>query len=148
MTLIEVLAGLLVLGTLLAAVTIARGRFLTQWADADRRLLVTRAADNLLAHWLADSSHNVPLAGQGSLDGAPGYDWRTIILRDPVSATLGAMTVRLEVFDHRPFYSGDSRSSLTSDAPVLAVDFLVHKPPKIQAAPVPASGANGLRGMR
>ena len=147
MTLIEVLAGLVVLGTLLAAVSIARGRFLTQWADADRRLVVTHSADILLAHWLTDPIRNVPLAGSGPLDDAPGYDWRTVVLTDPASARIGAMTVRLEVFDHRPTNTGGSMSRRMFDLPVLAVDFLVHKMPKVQQ-PVPASGINGPKGAR
>ena len=38
MTLIEVLAGLAILGAVLASLSIARGRLLRQWADADKKL--------------------------------------------------------------------------------------------------------------
>src|SRR4051812_22492085 len=81
-TLIEVLAGLVVLGTLLAAVAIARGRFLRQWADADRRIVVTQAADRLLAQWFSGPAPSVPVHGDGSLEALPGCEWRTSVLQD------------------------------------------------------------------
>ena len=148
MTLIEVLAGLVVLGTLLVAVSIARGRFLTQWADADKKLVAIHSADLLLAHWLTDPIRNVPLSGAGPLAGAPGFYWRTVVLPDPASAKLGALTVRLEVFDHRPSSIGGSMNLERSNLPMLSVDILFHKLTKPQAlAPVPA-GTNGPTGSR
>jgi hypothetical protein len=122
-------------------VAIARGRFLTQWADADRRLVVTQAADAMLAQWLTDPVRNVPVSAEGSLNGAPGYAWRTVVVSDPVAATLGARTVRLEIFDRRPSNPGVAGNWRTTGMPVLAVDFLVHKAPKIQPLqPVPGGG--------
>src|SRR5687767_9012408 len=100
MTLVEVMAGLVVLGTLLAAVTVARGRFLRQWAEADRRLAATRAVDALLSEWLSGSPQAVPVNSRGSLvGGAAKQFWRTQVIRDAAAAELGAVVVRLEVFD-------------------------------------------------
>src|SRR4029434_11142198 len=83
MTLVEVIAGLVVLGTLLAAVTVARGRFLRQWAEADRRVPATRAADALLSEWLSGSPQAVPIRSQGPLvGGAANQIWRTQVIRD------------------------------------------------------------------
>ena len=47
-TLLEVLLGLAILATLLTSVVIARGRFMRQWADADRRSRLLAAADHLM----------------------------------------------------------------------------------------------------
>jgi hypothetical protein len=123
-----VLAGLVVLGTLLAAVAIARGRFLRQWADADRRVVVTQAADRLLARWFSDPVSRVPVPAQGSLEGLPGYDWQTSIMQDPASTQLGAVIVRLQVFNHNAVNNHGARLNL----PVLAIDVLVHKPSKVE----------------
>jgi hypothetical protein len=122
-----VLAGLVVLGTLLAAVAMARGRFLRQWADADRRVVVTQAADRLLAGWFSNTVSTIPFSGKGTLEGIPGYDWQTSIVQDPSSTQLGAVIVRLQVFNHSPVNPNVTRSNL----PVLAVDVLVHKPTKV-----------------
>jgi len=118
MTLVEVVAGLVVLGTLLAAVTVARGRFVRQGAEADRRLQATRAVDALLSQWLSGSPQAVPMRGQGPLiGGAANQVWRTQVVRDPAAMELGAIVVRLEVFE-----------SAAPTRATLAVDFLLPAP--------------------
>ncbi len=109
-TLIEVLLGLVILSTLLVSVAMARGRFMRQWADADRRIAQTKAVDDLVSHWLAGPPESVPLAGQGVVD---GNTWRTRLVRSQPAATLGAVVVRLELFDR-------------SNAPAVTLDFLLH----------------------
>jgi hypothetical protein len=118
MTLIEVLAGLVVLGTLLAAVTVARGRFLRQWSEADRRVQATRAVDALLSAWLSAPAEAVPLDAQGPLDGVPGHVWRTRRMHDAAANALGALVVRLDVIG--PAAAGRE--------PLLTVDFLLQQP--------------------
>ena len=131
MTLVEVLVGLVVLGTLLAAVTIARGRLLRQWAEADRRLQATRAVDALLSEWLSGPPQAVPINSQGALiGGAANQIWRTHVRRDAAAAELGAIVVRFEVFD-----ASTSRKSM------LVVDFLLPAPrpaPTTRALPAEA----------
>jgi type II secretory pathway pseudopilin PulG len=118
MTLVEVIAGLVVLGTLLAAVTVARGRFLRQWAEADRRVQTTRAVDVLLSEWLGGSPQAVPIRSQGPLvGGAPNQIWRTHVKRDPAATALGAIVIRLEVFE-----------TAAPAKATMAVDFLLPAP--------------------
>lgn len=119
-TLIEVLAGLLVLGTLLVSVTVARARFIRQAADAERRLRATRAADALLNNWFTGPAPSVPASASGPLPDAPGCSWRTRSLRDPAAAQVDAVVVRLEIFD---------RAIAASAAPVLTIDLLQHQGP-------------------
>src|SRR3954464_10234738 len=76
-TLVEVLAGLVLLGTVLASVTIARGRFMRQWAQAEQRLTAVHAADALMARWMSGGPQAVPVPAQGQVDDLPGYVWRT-----------------------------------------------------------------------
>jgi hypothetical protein len=129
-----VLAGLVVLGTLLSAVLIARGRFLRQWTDADRRLAVTTAVDAMLQNWMVDPAVNVPLNSAGALPGAPGFGWTTQVLNDRIATQLGVMTVRLSVYDHRPNRAVDL-SDRQFENPVLSVDFLVHPVPSEETTP-------------
>ena len=114
-TLVEVLCGLVLLGTLLASVTIARGRFLRQWSIAEKRLAVAEALEPMLAAWVSYPSEAVPR--EGSLP-AQGCVWRTTLLRDAATAQLDAVVVRVEVFEARR-----ARSS----PPVLSVEFLVRE---------------------
>lgn len=126
------LAGLVVLGTLLASAAIARGRFMRQWADADRKLRVTQAADAMMGRWMADPVARVPLHAAGTLPGAAECDWRTQVVADPAIAALGVYKVRLDVFDRRPESGGGRR-----DGPALEIEFLVHRAPPA-TAPAPA----------
>jgi len=131
-TLIEVLAGLVVLGTLLASMAVARGRFMRQWADADRRLQAVHGADALLARWLASPASHVPAPSSGALDGAPGFTWRTTVMRDRGATSLGAFIVRLDVFD----------ADVSRQKPVLSVDFLRHEVSPRQTRYGPGAGKN------
>lgn len=109
-TLIEILAGLAVLGVLISSIMIARGRALRQWADADAKLQATRAVDALLTTWLADpnSPDRIPVPATGQLADLPDCTWRTTYFTDPAARQLGAGVVRLEVFkDRRPLLSLD-----------------------------------------
>jgi hypothetical protein len=119
-TLIEILAGLVILGTLLVSVAIARGRFLRQIAEADRRLVAVRAADALLATWMSGPPQNVPVGKQGILDPVLSLTWRTRAIRDPDASRLGAIIVRMEVFD------ASSSALKNAGAPVFTVEFLLH----------------------
>ena len=117
-TLIEILAALVVLATLLVSVAIARARFARQESQAQRRLAAVRSADAMLARWLSGPPQNVPVAGRGIVDGAPDLWWETQTIRDPAAARLGAMLVRLQIHDR----SAESHSSSEE----IAVEFLLH----------------------
>lgn len=109
-TLIEILAGLAVLGVLISSIMIARGRALRQWADADAKVQATRAVDTLLASWLADPTgpDRIPVPATGQLADLPDCTWRTTFFADPATRQLGVGVVRLEVFkDRRPLLSLD-----------------------------------------
>ena len=102
-TLIEILAGLAVLGVLISSIMIARGRALRQWADADARLQASRAVDELVTTWIAgpESPDRIPVPASGTLAGLPDYLWRTTYLSDPAARQLSANIVRLEVTKDR-----------------------------------------------
>lgn len=73
-TLIEVLAGLMILGTLLVSMILAKQSLLEQQARAHRKLDAVRLADALLSYWQATST-NAP-------GPAPGNDQFLLIPRN------------------------------------------------------------------
>jgi hypothetical protein len=78
----------------------------------------TRAVDALMNEWLGGSPQAVPIHSQGPLvGGAANQIWRTQVIRDPAAAELGAIVVRLEVFD-----------TPTPAKPTVVVDFLLPSP--------------------
>jgi len=127
-TLIEVLAGLVILGTLLVSIAAARSRFQRQWSQADRRVAAVRATDSMLADWLAGAPQNISTHGSGPLPGMPDCTWRTRVIAARGAADVQAVVVRLEVFDRGTGGSGEA---------MFNVDFLLHdfRKPPVSATP-------------
>ena len=129
MTLIEVLAGLVVLGTVLASVTIARGRFMRQTARAQQKIEASRAVDEMLSSWFARPSGAVVIPSQGILEGSGRFAWRTNWRVNRAAEDLGARSAQLDVFDPRG-----------ASEPVLTVEFIVRdirqSPPATQPSEV------------
>ena len=100
MTLVEVVGGLAILGTLLVALLVARDRYSLQWVRAQRRVEMTHAADTLLSAWWA-SADKFPRSASGDVDAAGTFWWRTGVAFNPAVSQLGAETVQLQVFDRR-----------------------------------------------
>jgi hypothetical protein len=101
MTLVEVVASLALLASLLVGLLLAKARYTRQAALAERRIEAARAADRLLAAWWADPPR-FPRRGAGQIDGAADLSWRTSLVANPTLGELGAQVVRLEVLDDRP----------------------------------------------
>ena len=70
MTLIEVVGGLALLGTLLVAVLLAKAKYTRQAATADRKLQAVAAADELLTAWRQDPNA-LPRDGSGPVARRP-----------------------------------------------------------------------------
>ncbi len=100
MTLIEVVAGLALLGTLLVGIVLAKVRFTQQWTAADRRVQTVRAADELLTAWWATPG-GFPRRAAGDVPGRPDLSWRTEPVSNPAVEALGGRAVRLQVIDRR-----------------------------------------------
>jgi hypothetical protein len=127
-TLVEVLCGLVVLGTLLASVTIARGRFLRQWSIAEKRLAVAEALEPMLAEWVSYPSEAVPREGMLT---AQGCVWRTTLVPNAAAAQLDAVVCCVDVFE--------AKRARTSP-PVLSVEFLVREGRRTPATKPAAGG--------
>jgi len=137
LTLIEVVAGLALMGTLLAAMLSGKSRFTGQYHHAQRVLTAVELLDAfLIDRWPAigeiDDSDSGDFAGESDMT------WRISVVDDPVAADWHCRVVRVEVLD----------ANWESDEPPLAsVDLLVPDPPQevsdvqdtdaVQANPLP-----------
>lgn len=132
MTLIEVVASLALLASLLVGLLLAKARYTRQSALADRRIEAVRAVDRLLAAWWAEPAR-FPRRGTGPIDGAADLSWRTSLVANPTLNELGAQVVRLEVIDDRP--------GAPPPEGVLATVEVVLRDPRVEpAAPIGRGG--------
>lgn len=109
LTLIEILASLALLGSLLAAMLLARGQMAHQWRAAQEKLEAVEAADRLLEDWWV--SGPVGVSGVAGVAGVPRHDqgeikdtdlhWRTEPLSVQPLEDLEVEVIRLEVFNPR-----------------------------------------------
>lgn len=97
LTLIEVVAGLALLSTLLVAVLTTKAKLTRQWSHAQQRLRATEAADALLTAWWQEPK-TFPRQAEGLVYGEPGLRWRTTVVPNEPVNRLNASVVRLEVF--------------------------------------------------
>jgi type II secretory pathway pseudopilin PulG len=99
MTLVEVVAGIVLLSTLLVMILMSHRNHSAQIRRAKVRMKAIRAADELLSTWMASASF--PRAGQrDALPGTPGWYWQIVSV--PASndlASLRASAIRLEIVD-------------------------------------------------
>jgi hypothetical protein len=98
LTLVEVVAGTAILGTLLVSVLVAAGRLQVQRASSQRHLAACRIADRLLTDWWPDRA-KLPRAGGGTIEVEGGvWSWHTTVVANDAAEGLGGEVVRLEVF--------------------------------------------------
>src|SRR5215212_9647609 len=129
MTLLEVVAGLALLASLLAALVMAKARYVRQ---------AVAAADEFLASWHRNP-RSLPrdFSGSGDVSGDRRLAWRLRPVANAGIEELGGRVVRLEVLDER-----------LSPPPVLvAVETVVAEPAKgpttTTTKPAGARGAKG-----
>lgn len=141
MTLVELLGGLALLGSVMAGILIAHGRFARQYYKAEQRQEAVAAVDTLLTRWFQtpppeppppeapearpeSASKRVPRRGSGPLPGTDDLYWRTRVVRSPqrTAQRLGAQRIALTV---RPEEQWQRRSQAP---PVLRIELLVSLP--------------------
>ena len=110
LTLIEVVAGLALMGGLVAALMFARVRFARQSAALDAREQAVAAADGLLAAWWREPT-TLPAENAGRVPGDARLTWRTTARPNATLEQLRGVPVRLDI--------------LRDDTPVLALDIVV-----------------------
>lgn len=96
MTLVEVVAGLALLGSLLVSLLLAKVGLARQRVEAENRLAAVAAADALLAEWAA-SDQPVPRHALGHTGTGNRFSWTTRIVRLKQVADLSMEVIRLEL---------------------------------------------------
>jgi prepilin-type N-terminal cleavage/methylation domain-containing protein len=108
-TLVEVVASLMLLGTLLVGILAAHRRHAEQVHGAKARLAAVSAADKLLVRWREEGEWGAR-ATTGRCEGQDAMSWRWSITVAPELRSIGAAVGRLEIFctnyfDQRPLAS-------------------------------------------
>ena len=96
LTLVEVVAALALMATLLVAVLAIKSGLARRRAAADRQLRAVAVADRLLADWWQDPT-TFPVGRSGRAD--PALAWTTTVVPSPAAARVGGRVVRLDVRD-------------------------------------------------
>lgn len=123
LTLIEVVAALAILGTLLVGIVLAKSRHTHQLVRAQAQTRAVVAADELITGWWT-SLDGVPIDEQGELPGDRPLRWQTRLVDNDEIAALGARVVRVELFD---IADATARGKGDGD-PLVSVDLVVRDP--------------------
>lgn len=116
-TLVEVLAGSALLGTLLVSILVADGRLKLQGRSAGAHIEACGLADEQLERFFA-SKEGVPPEGSGDLAGHEGWRWRTRRVETDCAPAPDAEIVALDVF-------GPGKAD---SPPTVTVQILVGRP--------------------
>lgn len=98
-SLIEVIASLMLVGTLLVAVLTAHRRNLQQTIRAEKRLAAVTALDALMTERMSPSSEKNDDLPEYQIAGYPDFLWRSHDRYDAAAESLGAVVLRIEVYD-------------------------------------------------
>jgi prepilin-type N-terminal cleavage/methylation domain-containing protein len=123
LTLIEVLAALALLSTLLVGILLAGHRHTGQIRRSRQALDVLHRVDELMYRWMATDGL-IPREATGRLPGEEEFLWKTRVVSQDHAESLRIDVVRLEVF---------SRREASSDRPLVALDLAVpaaQRPPR------------------
>jgi hypothetical protein len=96
-TLVEALAGMTILGTLLAGIIVADARLIRHSGQAGRQVEACEIADGLLETWWA-KKETFPRNAAGEVQGHKGWRWRTRPVNKKVAEALAAEIIAVEVF--------------------------------------------------
>ena len=96
LTLVEVIAGLVLLATLLTAVLVGFKTHAAQIRGARDRLKATEMADELLSGWMAEGVLP-PIGTQKALAGTDGWAWRLLANESQQSGPVKIGSVSIEI---------------------------------------------------
>lgn len=120
-TLVEVVASLVLLATLVTSMLLAYSAHHRQALLAIRKQKAIEVADEMLATWYASTEPTVPRNGSGTVLGSDGLVWRTSVVHQNVVETLPVEVVRLQVLRAE----GGARAG---SSPLAQVDVVVPIP--------------------
>lgn len=127
LTLIEVVAALAILGTLLVGIVLAKSRYNDQLRHARAQAGAVERADQLIARWWA-SPGGVPVGEEGVLPGGDRLRWRTRVVDNAEVAELGVRVVRVEIVDPVREARRDGGDETRNNGPLIVVDLVLPDP--------------------
>lgn len=98
LTLIEVVAAIAILGTIVTGIVLAKSRLTRQTVAARQTNAMVRATDELIAGWWVDPQ-GIPVEQSGSIPGNESLVWQTRLVENLPLEARGAQVVRVEVRD-------------------------------------------------
>jgi len=123
LTLIEVVAAIVILGTILVGVVLARSRHTRQIRLAGRKAAAVQLADRLLTDWWTDPN-GVPVGRSGSVGENGTFVWETRELPRRDSRALGGRVVELTV------RNAEVNSAFPTAEPLTRVQLVLPLPPE------------------
>lgn len=99
MTLVEVVAATLLVGTLVTGSLIARARYVTAMKTAQWQMTATEIARNMITTWQLENADLSAEAG-GSVEGRPKWAWKRSAETKDVADGVASMIVTLELRRH------------------------------------------------
>ena len=124
LTLIEVVAAIAILGTILVGVVMSKSRHTRQLALAGRQMKAVRAADELISAWWA-ADRSVPINESGVANEDESLVWDTRVVENDPVGKLGARVVRVAIRPSRHMGPGPGGGE---DALVTVDLVLPHRP--------------------
>lgn len=124
LTLLEVVAAIAILGTILVGVVLAKARHTRQIAEARQLRGLVEVTDDLLTGWWADKD-GVPIEESGEVMRGGTYVWATRRIANVAVEELGARVVRVEVRE-QPAEQGVGPGD--RDPVVMAVELVLRDP--------------------
>ena len=125
LTLIEVIAAIAILGTILVGMVLSKSSHTHQLALAQRQIIAVRVVDELIADWWT-SSQGVPVGEYGLFGKDESLVWETRVVQNEVIEKLGAKVVRVEV---RELNSAKSKPASEQEL-LFAVELVLPAPAK------------------
>jgi len=113
--LVEVVASVFLVGTLLVAVLVAHRRAITQTRLAQRRLDAVETLDQLLIARQGPDAEEYQLA-RGKAPGENPFHWRSMLRDESSLVELGASVLRIELYDPA-FKEGETLAAVELLAP-------------------------------
>lgn len=113
-TLIEVVAAIALLASLLVSILATHNRLARQTREAQERLVAVEAADRLLAEWTSTDPMKIP-AAEGEIRGKTSLRWTLTGRTDPSLEDLGIQVAELSLYPEAQAANG---------RPLVSVEFL------------------------
>jgi hypothetical protein len=130
-TLVEAVAGTVLLGTLLVYIVLARVQMDSQSRRSQQSVTACRIMDNLMNKWWKDPG-NMPRNGQDDVPHEQGWRWRTRSRQQADALALYSDLVTVEVF----------APDADDESPAVKIEILLPAEEEDNAQTQPSSDAN------